>query len=192
MGLYARFGTIILAAASVSGCMDGFYNRPVIEDSVKFHKEADGNGQDAVGTLALDASRRVVVVRVIDRPGEPAVGRFCAEPPPSIANEVNSESKSGLDLGDGVTKTVSASMSGSFSTSVVTIPEGSRAIDMMRVGAYALCQYHLNGAIADTQMGQEWERLLKAVMHVADMETRHPPSSPVTVTQPDEKVSAAQ
>jgi hypothetical protein len=139
-----------VGASLLSGCASTagtFFNRPVVEDSIK----------DALSTVSLSADRRTVVVIT---EGEKR-GKFCAEPPPDTATGLKTEVEASLRA-----KTRAAEAAGKFGekleTSVVVLAERTPALDAFRTGVYALCQYHLNGALADADVKPVFLELLKS------------------------------
>lgn len=161
-------GLVGLAALGLSACGSGVHdNRPVIEDVVTYRVGDQGHVQAAVGTLSLDASRRVVVVRLADRGGEPRVGRFCAEPPPLVADDLGASFQASVQAGSNAGGAGGVSGSGNlndtFQKNAVVLPGGSDAVSVLKIGTYALCQYHLNGAMDGNQLQAQWEKLLDVV-----------------------------
>jgi hypothetical protein len=151
--------SVLLALASViftSGCastIGAFTNRPVVEDSV----------QGAVSTVSLAADRRTVVVVTV---GENRT-KFCAEPPPDTATGLKTELDAKLKAkfksdqakaeaeGEGELKD-------KLETTVTVIAERTAPLDAFRTGVYALCQYHLNGAISKEDVKPLFEKLIDA------------------------------
>lgn len=148
--------TVSLAALSLlSGCastLDTFYNRPVVEDNV----------EKAISTVSLSADRRTVVVVT---EGENRT-RFCAEPPPDSARNVTTELKASMDAEAKSQRAqaegkVKGDLSDKLTTNVVVLSERTAALDAYRTGIYALCQYHLNGAIEAKDVKPMFEKLIE-------------------------------
>jgi len=147
-----RFMALIMASALVSGCastVGAFTNRPVVEDSV----------QGIVSTVSLAADRRTVVV-VTEGTNR---SKFCAEPPPDTATGLKTELDASLEA-----KARKAEVEGKGSlkdkleTTVTVIAERTAPLDAFRTGVYALCQFHLNGAIATADVKPLFEKLIDA------------------------------
>ncbi len=144
-----------LAAGVLStGCASTaatFFNRPVVEDSVK----------GAISTVSLAADRRTVVV-VTEGPNR---SRFCAEPPPDTATGLSTELEAKLEA-KAQSEKVQAELEGKgelnekTATSVTVIAERTASLDAFRTGIYALCQLHLNGAINQSDVKPLFENLL--------------------------------
>lgn len=148
--------TLLVPAVLVSGCastVGAFFNRPVVEDSVK----------DAVSTVSLAADRRTVVV-VTEGPNRT---RFCAEPPPDTATGLKTELDASLEAKAKSDRAKAeaegkATIKDKFETTVTVIAERTAPLDAFRTGVYALCQYHLNGAIAKEDIRPLFEKLIDA------------------------------
>lgn len=147
-----KFIVLSMVAALVSGCASTagtFFNRPVVEDSV------DG----ALSTMSLSADRRTVVVVTEGKNRT----KFCAEPPPDTATGLKSELDASLEA-----KAAKAEIEGKFGlkdkleTTVVVIAERTAPLDAFRTGVYALCQYHLNGAIGAEDVKPIFLKLIEA------------------------------
>jgi len=145
---------LTVVAALVTGCastLGTVFHRPVVEDSVK----------NAVSTVSLAADRRTVVI-VTEGPNRT---KFCAEPPPDTATGLKAELDAALK---GAVKRaeIEAEAEGglkeSLETTVTVIAERTAPLDVFRTGVYALCQYHLNGAIAKEDVKPLFEKLIDA------------------------------
>lgn len=146
--------------AFLSGCastVGAFFHRPVVEDSVG----------DVLSTMSLSADRRTVVV-ITDGTNK---GKFCAEPPPDSATALKTELEASLEATAKLEK-LKADVAGKgtlkdkLETSVVVLAERTPALDVFRTGVYALCQYHLNGAIQDPVVRQMFVRLIESYERV--------------------------
>ncbi|RJP67172.1 hypothetical protein [Hydrogenophaga sp.] len=140
-----------LLSAGCASTAATFFNRPVVEDSVK----------NSLSTISLAADRRTVVV-VTD--GENR-GKFCAEPPPDTATGLKTELDAALEAkaqSDKVKAEIEgkASLKDKLETSVTVIAERTAPLDAFRTGVYALCQFHLNGAIDKTDIKPLFEKLI--------------------------------
>ncbi len=151
-----KSSAIALSILTLSGCastLGTFFNRPVVEDSVK----------DAVSTVSLAADRRTVVV-VTEGDNR---SRFCAEPPPDTATglktdldaSVEAKLKSERAKADAEGR---LTIKDKLETTVTVIADRTAPLDAFRTGVYALCQYHLNGAIAKEDVKGIFIRLIDA------------------------------
>ena len=145
---------MLLAGFLVSGCastIGSLTNRPVVEDSVK----------GVLSTVSLAADRRTVVV-VTEGSNR---SKFCAEPPPDTASGIKTDLDATLHANakkaqvDGELK-----LKDKFETQVTVIAERTAPLDAFRTGVYALCQFHLNGAIATSEVKPLFERLVDAFL----------------------------
>lgn len=145
-----------LTASLLSGCastVGTFFNRPVVEDSVK----------DVLSTMSLSADRRTVVV-ITDGKNK---GKFCAEPPPDTATGLKTELDAALEA-KAKSERLKAEAEGRLTlkdkleTTVVVLAERTPALDALRTGVYALCQFHLNGAIPDADVKPIFLKLIES------------------------------
>jgi hypothetical protein len=154
------FRLVVASAIAVltTGCassIGAFYNRPVVEDSVK----------DAISTLSLSADRRTVLV--VTDPASKNRGKFCAEPPPDTATGLKTELEASLEAKK-KSEALKAEIEGKaefkdkLETNVVVIAERTPPLDAFRTGVYALCQFHLNGAVKDEEVRGLFEKLIAA------------------------------
>lgn len=147
-----KFSMLLVSSALVSGCaltVGTFYNRPVVEDSIK----------EAVSTVSLAADRRTVVV-VTEGPNRT---KFCAEPPPDTATGLKTELDATLKAKLAKAEVeAEGTLKDKFITEVVVIAERTAPLDAFRTGVYALCQYHLNGAINNDDVKLLFEKLINA------------------------------
>ena len=163
----------------LSGCasqLSAFYNRSVVKDNVG----------DSVATVSLSADRRTVLVGMN---GENR-GRFCAEPPPDSATGLKSELDASLKANAKLERAnadvgVDGTIKDKSETSVVVLAERTPALDAFRTGVYALCQFHLNGAVSDDQVNTLFIRLIEAY------ETTAGRKEPSALLKPALKTAAA-
>lgn len=152
---------IFACAASVAlvGCasqIGAFYNRPVIEDSAK----------TVVTTLALASDRRTVVVATEGK----NIGKFCAEPPPDTATGLKAELEASAEArvkAEQAKLDAEGKLSGrdKFETNIVVLAQRTPELDAFRTGVYALCQYHLNGALKEGDVSTLFVKLIDAFAH---------------------------
>jgi hypothetical protein len=149
-----KFILLLVSVTLVSGCASTagtFFNRPVIEDSI----------QDAVSTVSLAADRRTVVV-VTEGANRT---KFCAEPPPDTATGLKTDldlelkAKAKSDKAKAEAKGVAKDK---FETTVTVIAERTAPLDAFRTGVYALCQFHLNGAVSKEDVKPLFEKLINS------------------------------
>lgn len=149
-----RSFSILALALATAGCASTtatFFNRPVVEDSVK----------DQVSTVSLVADRRTVVV-VTEGANR---GKFCAEPPPDTASGLKTELNAALEAkakSDRVQAEVDgkAELKDKLETTVTVVAERTASLDAFRTGVYALCQFHLNGALSKNDVKTLFEKLI--------------------------------
>jgi hypothetical protein len=146
----------VASVLGISGCastIGALTHRPVVEDNIK----------DTVSTVSLSADRRTVVV-ITDGPGR---SRFCAEPPPDTATGLKADLEAELNAKlnnerAGFQAEGGGKLKDGLTTTVTVIAERTAPLDAFRTGVYALCQYHLNGAIAKEDVTPLFNRLIDA------------------------------
>jgi hypothetical protein len=151
-----RLAIILVSSLLASGCastISAISNRAVAENSV--------NG--AVSTVSLAADRRTVVV-VTEGTNR---SKFCAEPPPDTATGLKTDLDASLEAKAKSDKVKAeaegkASLKDKSETTVTVIAERTAPLDAFRTGVYALCQFHLNGAIAKEDVKPLFEKLIEA------------------------------
>ena len=191
---------LLVAAGLSAGCateLAAFYNRSVVKDNIG----------DSLGTVSLSSDRRTVLVGVHgDRRG-----RFCAEPPPDSATSLKTDLAASLKASGKTVKvdaSVDAGLNNKTETTVKVLADRTPALDAFRTGVYALCQYNLNGAVADGQVGDLFVKLIdayertaqneaiaraaEAKAQVATKEPAAPPSPKEATTPPAGKDAAPQ
>jgi hypothetical protein len=146
----------IASVTLVSGCastLGAFFNRPVVEDGIK----------EVVSTVSLAADRRTVVV--VTKGANQS--KFCAEPPPDTATGLKTELDLSAQAKGKLERAVSdldasVNLKDKLQTEVKVIADRTAPLDAFRTGVYALCQYHLNGAIAAADVKPLFEQLIQA------------------------------
>lgn len=137
----------LVLLAGCASTVSAFFHRPVVEDSIK----------DVASTVSLAADRRTVIVSTQGK----GIGKFCAEPPPDTATGLKTELEASLKAKlDKIKADVEGGLKDKVETTVVVLAERTASLDAFRTGVYALCQYHLNGAITDAQLAPMFERLI--------------------------------
>ena len=141
----------LLLSTGCASSLHEFHNRAVVEDNI----------EDAVGTLSLNAQRRTVIVAL---DGENR-GKFCAEPPPDVAESVTTSLEAALKATIKETDTdVSGSLKDTLETQITVLGERTTILDVYRTGTYALCQYHLNGAMGAKELQESFDSLTQQVL----------------------------
>lgn len=146
----------VVLATMLSGCasqLSAFYNRSVVKDNIA----------GSVATVSLSADRRTVLVGL----NGDNQGRFCAEPPPDSATGLKTDLAASLKASAKSEKlkteaSAESALSDKAETTVVVLAERTPALDAFRTGVYALCQFHLNGAVSDAQVEVLFNRLIQA------------------------------
>lgn len=150
-----RLITVTISALALQGCassIEAFYNRPVVEDSTR----------GVTTTVSMSADRRTVIV-VTEGDN---IGKFCAEAPPDAAKEISTELSSKLEAEVKQQKADleakgKGELKDKLDTKVVVLSERTAELDAFRAGLYALCQYHLNGAMSADQVDENFKELVK-------------------------------
>lgn len=139
----------------LSGCTSTagtFFSRPVVEDSV----------DKRPGVLSLSADRRTVLfVDSAPQNGMPSV-KFCAEPPPDTANGIAAALNGSIEA----TGKGKIAVDDKFTTTVTVLADRTASLDAYRTGVYALCQYHLNGAVTGAEVSALFKHLTDAFVQV--------------------------
>ncbi|WP_141213182.1 hypothetical protein [Janthinobacterium sp. PC23-8] len=143
--------TVTLLLCGCASTTGTFFNRPVVEDSL----------DKRPGVLSLSADRRTVLF--VDPPsaGVPGV-KFCAEPPPDTANGIAAALNGSIEsTGKG-----KIAVDDKFTTTVTVLAARTASLDAYRTGVYALCQYHLNGAVSSAEVSALFKHLTDAFVQV--------------------------
>lgn len=133
-------------AALTTGCasqIGAFFNRPVVEDSIK----------DKVSTVSLAADRRTVIV-AISSDRNPM---FCAEPPPDTATGLKTDLDAALKV-----KGDELSVKDKLETSVTVLSARNAPLDAFRTGLFSLCQFYMNGGLKQNDVRPLFEALVEA------------------------------
>jgi hypothetical protein len=144
---------ILLLTLLILGCGHSFFaepkNNPVIEDKIKIGLK------EVLGTLATTAERRTVIVKLHNSNQGSDIGKFCAEPPPDVAENIVSQI--GLLLEAQAKLTPPAGEPGLegkgkidfnklLQTTIQALVKRSQGLQLYRDGMYSYCQSYLNGA----------------------------------------------
>ncbi len=145
---------VICFVVFLTGCassIKSFYDRAVVEDSV-------GN---TLGTLSITAARRMALVKLEG----PNRGKFCAEPPPDVSENVSTMLDSAIKakLAE-LPADIDASLKDTLKVEAVVLAKRTALLDVYRTGAYSLCQYNLNGAISGQELKDSFDKLTLDVL----------------------------
>ncbi len=127
-----------------SGCasqLGAFFHRPVVEDNIK----------EALSTVSLSADRRTVVVATNGNTHP----MYCAEPPPDTATGLKTDWE-----GSAKVKGQEATVKDKLETSVTVLSARNAPLDAFRTGLFSLCQFYMNGAIAQPDVRPLFEKLI--------------------------------
>jgi hypothetical protein len=148
---------VVLAMVSSSGCAGMM--QTINSDPVRY-MNIDSKKKDVVAMVSLAADRRNVVVGLQD----PNRGKFCAEPPPDVAKEIVSKALASLAASAAKKGTANVTLSSEYRDAAVILTQRSEALEIFRTGAYALCQYHLNGALSGDELMIAFESFVSKVL----------------------------
>ena len=97
-----------------------------------------------VSVVSLSSERRAMVIK--------NDGKFCAEPPPDVALSVTDRLEALLKGKIEDEGKATAKLLDEYQTAVTKLADRTELLDVYRSGVYAICQYHLNGAIDGQQL----------------------------------------
>ena len=128
---------------------------PVIEDAVGRWLN------ETVGTLAVKADRRIIVVK-LDKDA-----RFCAEPPPDVAENLTKELAVVMEAQakapqSGIGGSGKLDLKDNLTTKIQELVKRTQGVDIYRTGMYALCQHFLNGGLEPSELKHSSDQLLIA------------------------------
>jgi len=147
----------LLFLVSFSGCGTTIFGdpstNPVIEDKVGRWM------QETVGTLAVKADRRIIVVR-LDKDA-----RFCAEPPPDVAENLTKDLAVAMEAQakvpqSGIEGGGKFNLNDKLVTEIQELVKRTQGVDIYRTGMYALCQHFLNEGLTAPQLKDSSDQLL--------------------------------
>ena len=147
-----------LTVSALQGCVL-FSNppwEPVVQDEIGNGLSSVSGTDKRVGTLATIAQRRLALIKFAD-------GKFCAEPPPDVADSVSAALSAALAGGNGKIQ-IEGSVASSFATAAKQLFYRSQGLQLYRDGMFSLCAAYLNGAIKDeaTYLEKQSELLTSA------------------------------
>lgn len=146
---------LMILVATLSGCalFGSPKEHPIIED----HANEGWFGSKKVNVFSATAERRVVIVKFPDN-------RFCAEPPPDVAESLVSSLSL---LAQASAKETTAGevrarleATRSLATSIRSLFVRSQGAQFLRDGLYHLCQAYLNSTINEAQYLELYKDLL--------------------------------
>jgi hypothetical protein len=133
---------------------------PVVEDQIGSGRYV---GEDKrVGTLATVAQRRLALIKFAD-------GKFCAEPPPDVADNVSATLSAALSGGNGKIE-INSQMASAFATAAKQLFYRSQGLQLYRDGMFSLCAAYLNKAIKEEEFVQQQRELLSAAKELINAE----------------------
>ena len=147
----------LLFLVSFSGCGTWILSypstNPVIEDKVGRFL------QETVGTLAVKADRRIIVVKLEDE------AKFCAEPPPDVAENLTKElavvmEAEAQEPQSGVGGSGKLDLKDNLTTKIQELVKRTQGVDIYRTGMYALCQHYLNEGLTASELKESSDQLL--------------------------------
>ncbi len=153
----------------VSGCGAPWLvapgSNPVIEDKVGI------KDKEVLGTLATTANRRTVLVKLTSSKEKNDAGKFCAEPPPDVAENIVSQLKLLLEAEAKITPPAGKAggegkAKGDFekllNTTIQALGKRSQGLQLFRDGMYNYCQAYLNDAMNESEFQKQSSDLLTA------------------------------
>jgi hypothetical protein len=141
---------VILSALILTACSSSSRINPVVEDKIQAGAWWRGGSKTVFGTTALDASRRMIIYKLLDDNRKP-VSRVCAEPPPDVGEEVRSALEAAINASienDKVTQkfAIESAIKKELATKLKNISRPA-GIQFERDMIASLCQMYLNEAI---------------------------------------------
>jgi len=145
------FSILIFACASK--------DTPVIQDYVGTKLW----GESTTHVFSLTPERRTILVMprrefVDDKVGKERVFRFCAEPPPDVAESIADSFRvlAQAQLGKSTDINASVELAKTFASSPQSLFYRSQGVQLFRDGMYNLCQAYLNGIIKTESEYLNW------------------------------------
>ena len=155
--------SLISCLLMLSGCGLNIFSgpkSPVVIDDI----------ESRVGTLAVSADRRVVLVR-LEKDAASSAGRFCAEPPLDMDQNVTQALAAIRDLS---TEKIDASMkeelTRTFSQISHTLVRRTQGLQLYRTAMYNLCQNYLNHAIKEEALQAQATKILELSVKLIEQE----------------------
>lgn len=148
-----------LLATALVGCtsmMQAISSDPVRETALR-----DRDRNHVVTMVSLDSTRRSVIVAMSGEDNK--AGKFCAEPPPDVAQEITSKFLANLSS-EAEALPFDAQVQDNFDTTAIILVQRTALMDVYRTGTYALCQFHLNEAITGSDLKELFLKLTTATI----------------------------
>ncbi len=147
----------------LSGCGLNIFSgpkSPVVIDDI----------ESRVGTLAVSTDRRVVLVR-LEKDAASAAGRFCAEPPLDMDQNVTNALAAMRDLSaEKIDASLKAELTRTFSQISHTLVRRTQGLQLYRVAMYNLCQNYLNHAIKEEALQAQATKILELSVKLIELE----------------------
>ena len=155
--------SLITSLLVLSGCGLNIFSSPkspVVIDDI----------ESRVGTLAVSADRRVVLVRLEENAASEA-GRFCAEPPLDVDQNVTNALAAIRDLStDKLDASVKEELTKTFSQISHTLVRRTQGLQLYRAAMYNLCQNYLNHAIKEEALQAQATKILEMSVKLIELE----------------------
>lgn len=157
-------GTLLM----LSGCGLNIFSSPkspVVIDDI----------ESRVGTLAVSTDRRVVLVR-LEKDAASAAGRFCAEPPLDVDQNVTDALAAIRDLSsEKIDAIAKEELTKSFSQISHTLARRTQGLQLYRAAMYNLCQNYLNHAIKEEVLQAQATKILELSVKLIELELARTP-----------------
>lgn len=140
--------------AALSGC--SVFTSPQLQPVIEDHT-SNWFGMAKMGVYSTTAARREVIVKFPEN-------KFCAEPPPDVAESLASSLSLLLQgsVNDTTDKQASARLevTRTLSTSIRSLFVRSQGSQVLRDGLFNLCQAYLNGAVTEAEYKDHFNKLV--------------------------------
>jgi hypothetical protein len=128
---------------------------------------------DTPHVVSIDAKQRVILSNPgQSRTGEdknPAIVRFCAEPPPDVFTALASSLGAEASVSQSTTTDVAARLAATISENAATI-ERTQTINILREAMYRNCERYLSGAISEDEFIVQASRDQQLIIQVLAVE----------------------
>jgi hypothetical protein len=148
--------------SALSGC--SYFTPPMEKPIIEDHSH-----NEKVTTFGMIPSRRMVIVKLQEKPGEPPI-HICAEPSPDVSDNLASSLAMALSGKTPQDITLAASLSKSLATTAQHLFKRSQGLQLYRDGMYNLCQAWMNGIIDNTEYKAEVSSLTTEVATIIKLE----------------------
>ena len=157
LNFYSFLGRLpIILMFLLSGC--GSFFNAVLNDPTRQDIIEDENDKLIAATVSLSAERRIVLI-------DPE-GKFCAEPPPDVAKAISTKLVAAINKfsDDNPTPDAQAKFIEDITQEIQTLFTKDTESDVFRSGIFAICQYHLVGALEKGQVAELFEKLVNGIV----------------------------